>query len=88
MPPIGGLGSEVEIGLTLVGKRKTNVGQRRNGVWIFGGIERFTLTLSEENVPKWFAVPIKNRKKETILPLVLKHISPGMLSTFSFIPIS
>ena len=39
---IGGPGKTVEIDESKFGKRKYHKGRRKDGVWVFGGIERDT----------------------------------------------
>ena len=39
---IGGVGHTVEVDECLFGKRKYNRGRLREGVWVFGGIDRDT----------------------------------------------
>ncbi len=44
-------------------------GAFRNGVWVFGGMERGT--------NRCFLVPVKNRKASTLIPIIKRYIRPG-----------
>ena len=44
-------------------------GERVEGQWLFGGVEK-------GDSSKCFLVPVENRKAETLLPLIQKHIMP------------
>ena len=69
---IGGNGVEVEIDESKFGKRKYYRGHHVEGQWVFGGREKYDKS-------KVFMVPVKNRKKETLLPLITKWIKPGSI---------
>lgn len=66
---LGGFGKTVEIDEAKVGKRKYNRGRIIKGNWIFGAIER--------DSKKTFIIPVQNRSKETLLPIIKDHILPG-----------
>lgn len=69
---IGGPGEVVEIDESKFFKRKYNKGRilsaQQDG-WVFGGIQRSN--------KECFMVRVKDRSKETLLPLILKYIKPG-----------
>ena len=67
--PIGGPGIEVEIDESKFGKRKYYRGHQVEGQWIFGGREKYDKS-------KVFMVPVSDRKKETLIPLIRKWIKP------------
>ena len=69
---IGGNGVEVEIDESKFGRRKYYKGHRVEGQWVFGGREKYNKSLV-------FMVPVKNRKKETLVPLIKKWIKPGSI---------
>ena len=69
---IGGNGVEVEIDESKFGKRKYYRGHRVEGQWVFGRREKYDKT-------KVFMVPVSNRKKDTLLPLITKWIKPGSI---------
>ena len=66
---IGGPGEVVEVDESKFGKRKYNRGRRVDGVWVFGGIDRRTR--------QCFLVPVKDRKAETLIPIIERYIKPG-----------
>lgn len=68
--PIGGEGVQVEIDESKFGKRKYNKGRQVDGMWVFGGREKFDKS-------KIFMVPVPNRKKETLIPIIEKYIKKG-----------
>ena len=68
---IGGEGVEVEIDESKFGKRKYNRGRVREGVWVFGGIEK------QSN--KCFMVPVEDRSSATLKPLIEKYIARGSI---------
>ena len=81
---IGGFGIIVEIDESAFGKKKYNKGSRlTNGEtrthWVFGGVERTHDIHGVERgeSSKFFAVPVKNRKRCTLWPVIFKHIAPG-----------
>ena len=69
---IGGNGIEVEIDESKFGKRKYYRGHRVEGQWVFGGREKY-------NKKKVFMVPVKDRKKTTLIPLIKRWIAPGTI---------
>lgn len=69
---IGGNGIEVEIDESKFGKRKYHKGHKVEGQWVFGGREKY----NKKNV---FMVPVPNRKKTTLLPIIRKWIKPGSI---------
>ena len=66
-------GIVVEIDESAFGKRKYHRGKVRNTQWVFGGVERGS------NMEKVFMVPVPNRKRSTLWPLIFKHIAPGSI---------
>jgi mannosyltransferase OCH1-like enzyme len=68
---IGGDGVEVEIDETLI-SRRTNPWTDKNGVWVFGGVER-------TSTRKIFAVMVSDRKAKTLLDIIQKCIHPGSI---------
>lgn len=69
---IGGENVEVEIDESKFGKRKYYKGKRVEGQWVFGGREK-------ENTSKVFMVPVHNRKRSTLIPLITKYIKKGSI---------
>lgn len=69
---IGGEGVHVEIDESKFGKRKYYRGHRVEGQWIFGGRET-------NDTSKVFMVPVANRKKVTLLPIIEKWIAKGSI---------
>ena len=69
---IGGNGIEVEIDESKFGKRKYYRGHRVEGQWVFGGREKY-------NKKKVFMVPVQDRKKTTLMPLIQRWIHPGSI---------
>jgi transposase-like protein len=69
--PLGGIDKVVEIDESLFGRRKFNRGKRVNGQWIFGMIERES--------GRVVLVPVANRTRDTLLPIIKKWILPGTL---------
>jgi transposase-like protein len=69
---IGGVGKIVEIDESKFGKRKYHKGARREGQWVFGGVER-------GNVQHMFLEVVADRKKETLMDLIYKYIEPGTI---------
>lgn len=57
------------INVFLIGKY--NRGKRRDGVWVFGGVEQGT--------GRCFMVPVKNRKASTLIPIIRHFIEPGTI---------
>ena len=69
---IGGNGVEVEIDESKFGKCKYYRGHRVEGQWVFGGREKY-------NKRKVFMIPVKDRKQNTLIPLIQKWIHPGSI---------
>ncbi len=69
--PIGGQGIIMEIDESKIGKRKYNRGRCVDGVLVFSEIECNTKLL------KCFFSTVPNRKSETLLPIIKRHILPG-----------
>ena len=69
---IGGQDIHVEIDESKFGKRKYYKGHRVEGQWIFGGRE-------SADTSKVFMVPVANRKKTTLLPIIDKWIAKGSI---------
>ena len=67
---IGGPGGTVEIDEAKVGKRKFNRGRPREGNWILGMIDR-------EGGYRLEICPDNRRDRETLFPLIKKHVAPG-----------
>ena len=66
------ISGEIEIDESLFGRRiKFHRGNPRPGlrIWIFGMVERQSNTV--------ILYPVCNRTKETLLPLIQRHVSPG-----------
>ena len=66
---IGGKGVIVEIDESKLGKKKYNRGHLVNGAWVIGGVEK-----SPER--RMFLVSIDKRDRETLLPIILRHVLP------------
>ena len=66
---IGGPGMTVEIDESKFGKTKYNRARYIEGQWVFGGICRQTKAC--------FLVPVAQRGKDTLLPIIRAHILPG-----------
>ncbi|KAK2702880.1 hypothetical protein QYM36_018535 [Artemia franciscana] len=66
---LGGEGIIVEIDEAKLGKRKYNRGRIVDGVWVFGGIERFT--------GNSFMVAVPDRSSATLLGTIRDRILPG-----------
>ena len=73
MGQIDGPGMTVEIDESKFGKLKFNRGHCIEGQWVFGGICRQTKAC--------FLVPVCQRDKDTLLPIIRPHISPGTCMT-------
>lgn len=69
---IGGMGIEVEIDETKLGKRKYNRGHRVDGVWVLVGVER---TIER----KVFCIEVPDRSAETLLAVIESHVLPGSI---------
>ena len=75
---IGGPGIIVQIDESKFGKRKYHKGKRVEGCWVFGGVEH----IYHENMKKWcagrcFATVVPDRKRDTLLPILFKHVKAG-----------
>ena len=70
-PLIGGNGHIVELDETQLTHKQRDGGRVLPGSdeWILGGIDRTTGEI--------FVVPVENRKRKTLKPLILKHVRPG-----------
>ncbi|XP_058986215.1 uncharacterized protein LOC131806266 [Musca domestica] len=73
---IGSPGKIVEIDEYKIGRRKFHRGHAVEGQWVFGGVERET--------NKCFIVPVEDRSKQTLLPLIKKYIRPGSVIISDF----
>lgn len=69
---IGGIGIEVEIDETKMGKRKYNRGHMVEGVWVIAGVER----TPEKKV---FAVSVPDRTAATIKEIIEKYVHTGSI---------
>ena len=67
--PIGGLGVEVEIDELIFRKKKYRRGWQVEVRWVFSGREK-------NDKSKIFMVPVDNRKKKTLIPIIQKYIKP------------
>jgi transposase-like protein len=82
---VGGPDIIVQIDETKLGKRKYNRGHRVDGVWVVAGVE---IT----NARKIFLEKVPDRKAETILDVIYRHVAPGsiihtdMFKSYSQIP--
>ena len=68
---LGGFGIIVEIDESMFGKRKYNRGSRRDGVWVFGMVERGT--------NRCFLIPVENRTKKTLVDIIRRWVRPGSI---------
>ena len=66
---IGRPGKIVEIGESKFGKRKYHKGRRKDGVWVFGGIERGTKNC--------FMCSLEDRSADTLIPVIKQNVLPG-----------
>ncbi|KAH7822326.1 putative ISXO2-like transposase domain [Monocercomonoides exilis] len=71
--PIGGEGKVVEIDEAVWRRRKYKRGRRKEQIWIFGGVER----LERGGAGPRFVKVVPNRKRETLLPIILETIRSG-----------
>lgn len=69
---IGGNGIIVEIDESKFGKRKYHRGDRVEGVWVVGGVER-----TEER--KVFLTTVTNRNSNTMEDIIRKFVAPGSI---------
>jgi transposase-like protein len=69
---IGGQDVIVEIDESKFAKRKYHKGHVVKGEWVFGGREK-------NDKSKCFMLVVKNRDKETLIPLIPKYIAPGSI---------
>ena len=66
---IGGPGKIVEIDESKFGKRKYHKGSRKDGIWVFGGIER--------DSKNCFLSSVEDRSAEMLIPIIKEHVLPG-----------
>ena len=66
---VGGPGKIVEIDESKFGKRKYHKGRRKDGVWVFGGIER--------DSKNCFLASVEDRSADTLISIIKKHVLPG-----------
>ena len=66
---IGGLGKIIEIDESEFGKRKYHKGRKKDGVLVFGGIERGTKNC--------FMCSVEDRKADTLIPVIKQNVLPG-----------
>ena len=66
---IGGPGKMVEIDESKFGMRKYHKGRRKDGIWVFGGIER--------DSKNYFLSSVEDRSAETLTPIIKEHVFPG-----------
>ena len=66
---LGGIGKKVQIDESVISKRKYHKGRKIKEKWVFGlyNVERKVGVLEF----------VKNRKKETLLPIIKKYVKPG-----------
>jgi hypothetical protein len=64
------VGKIVEIDESKFGKRKYHRGARREGQWVFGGVER-------GHVEHMFLEVVPDRTKETLIALIFRHMELG-----------
>uniref|UniRef100_A0A914YER6 ISXO2-like transposase domain-containing protein n=1 Tax=Panagrolaimus superbus TaxID=310955 RepID=A0A914YER6_9BILA len=69
---IGGPGVEIQIDETVITKRKYHRGRMpASEKWFFGGIEVAS--------GRAFMVPVNRRDRDTLIPLIQRHIRPGSI---------
>lgn len=68
---LGGFGIIVEIDESMFGKRKYDRGSRRDGVWVFGMVERGT--------NRCLLIPVENRTKKTLVDIIKSWVRPGSI---------
>ena len=66
---IGGPGKTVKIDESKFGKQKYHKGRRKDGVRVFGGIER--------DRKYCFLASVEDRSADTLIPIIKKHVLPG-----------
>ena len=66
---VGGPGKVVEIDESKFGKRKYYKGRRKDGVWVFGGIER--------DSKNCFLTTVEDRNADTLIPIIKGNVLPG-----------
>jgi len=66
---IGGPNKVVEIDECKIGRRKYNRGKWVEVQWVFGLVERGS--------NKCMLVPVPNRSRETLVPIIKKYVLPG-----------
>ena len=62
----GAPGKIVEIDESEFGKRKYHKGRRKDGIWVFGGIERDSRNC--------FLSSVEDRNAETLVPIIKEHV--------------
>ena len=68
---LGGPGKTVQIDEAIIRKRKYNRGQRKEQIWVFGAVE------DDKNDRNVFLSLVPDRRANTLIPLIVKHIRPG-----------
>lgn len=66
---VGGPGKVVEIDESKFGKRKYHKGRRKDGVWVFGGIER--------DSKNCFLTTVEDRSADTLIPIIKGNVLPS-----------
>ena len=73
--PIGGSGVIVQIDECLLRRRKYQKGKSKKQIWLFGGVE----STPEGKLGRLFICRVRNRKKETLIPIIQQNISKGSM---------
>ena len=73
--PIGGSGMIVQIDECLLRRRKYRKGKAKKQIWLFGGVE----STAEGKLGRLFICRVRNRKKETLLPIIQQNIVSGSM---------